>query len=209
MRPDQSGKARKGSLMSPENEVKEPNEEEQGKSSLREWLDFFVYLIIVAGCCLLFIKFVAVRSVVIGHSMNPLLHDQDNLIVEKVSYYFRDPERFDIIVFKVSEDSKEHFIKRIIGLPGETVQIKDGCVYINGELLTDDVYGRDPIDEAYTAARPVTLGEDEYFVMGDNRNNSKDSRSVEVGPVHRSQFLGRAWFRFWPFKSAGIVSHRN
>ena len=183
------------------------NQEEQPeKSKVREAVDFIVYLLVVAGCCLLFIKFVAVRSVVIGHSMNPLLHDKDNLIVEKVSYYFRDPARFDIIVFRIPGDSKEHFIKRIIGLPGETVQIKDGAVYINGELLSEDIYGKDPIRLGYTASQPVTLGEDEYFVMGDNRNNSKDSRSAEIGPVKKSQFLGRAWFRFWPFKSTGLLT---
>ena len=140
----------------------------------------------------------AVRSVVEGVSMVPTLRHQDNLILEKVSYYFHDPERFDIIVFELESDPGTHYIKRVIGLPGETVQILDGYVYINGSKLEEDVYCSQPIERAYSAKDPITLGPDEFFVLGDNRNNSKDSRSVSVGPVHRSQILGRAFLRFWP-----------
>ena len=175
-------------------ETREENRKRIGK----EILSYVLWMAAVVLICLLFIRYVAVRSVVEGNSMNPTLNDGDNLIVEKVSYYFHQPERFDVIVFKVKHEPNTFFVKRIIGLPGETVQIIDGYVYINGTKLEEDVYGNDVIRNAYTAANPVTLKEDEFFVMGDNRNNSNDSRSVTVGPVNREQFLGHACFRFWP-----------
>ena len=99
-------------------------------------------------------------------------------------------------------------IKRIIGLPGETVQIdENGNIYINGELLEEN-YGAETIQNPGRAANPITLGDDEYFVMGDNRNNSKDSRSEEVGNVKRSQIIGRAWLRIWPLNKFGLLKHQ-
>ena len=108
------------------------------------------------------------------------------------------------MVFLEDPSDKTYYIKRIIGLPGETVQIIGENIYINGELLEED-YGYEPILRAGRAANKITLGEDEYFVMGDNRNNSKDSRREEVGNVKRSQFMGKAIFRLWPFSKIGSV----
>ena len=99
-----------------------------------------------------------------------------------------------------------YYIKRIIGLPGETVQIVDGYIYINGKQL-DEHYGNEIIEEAGMAAEPVTLGEDEYFVMGDNRNNSQDSRVSDVGAIHRDELMGRAWIRIWPLDQFGVIKH--
>ena len=93
--------------------------------------------------------------------------------------------------------SGRYYTKRIIGLPGETVQIKDGWVYINGQKLEDDV-GAEPIAEARQAAEPITLGEDEYFVLGDNRNFSSDSRDPDVGNIRRDEIIGKIWIRLWP-----------
>ena len=178
--------------------VKKEKKPEVKKPFWRELLEYVIMIASVVVITLLFTRFIAVRSVVDGNSMNPLLHDQDNLIVEKVSYYFHDPERFDIIVFKLKNENT-HYIKRIIGLPGETVQVIDGYVYVNGEKLEDDIYGNEVMENAYRAKDPIVLGENEYFVLGDNRNHSNDSRSI--GPVSRSQFLGKAWVRFWPLNA--------
>lgn len=142
--------------------------------------------------------------------MEPTLYNGDNLIVDKISYRFRDPERFDIIVFPFQYKEKTYYIKRIIGLPGETVQIDDkGNIYIDGEVLTEG-YGREVIrPEAVGLARePILLGEDEYFVMGDNRNNSSDSRTEIVGNIKRKDIIGRAWLRLWPFSRFGILRHQ-
>ena len=96
----------------------------------------------------------------------------------------------------------------ILGLPGETVQIdENGKIYINGEVLEEN-YGAETIRSAGRASKPITLGEDEYFVMGDNRNNSKDSRSEDVGNVSRSQIIGRAWVRIWPLSKIGVLKHQ-
>ena len=188
-----------------ETEIKQ---EKKKKSLGRELLSLVGYLVIVLIATFLIVKFVGVRTEVIGTSMTPTLQDGDNLIVEKVTYYFRDPQRYDIIVFPYPEDPSRHYIKRIIGLPGETVQIIDGYVYINGELL-DEHYGNAVMNNAGIAAEPITLGEDEYFVLGDNRNNSEDSRYAAVGNIKRSQIDGRAWLRIWPFSpQSSYVLHK-
>ena len=174
------------------------------QTEIRAVFEIILYFALVACITFLIIHFVGQRTVVNGVSMQPTLSDGDNLIVDKLSYRFHDPDRFDIIVFH-QEDGR-YFIKRIIGLPGETVQILDGSVYINGEKL-EEHYGNEVMEEAGIAAEPVTLGVDEYFVLGDNRNNSKDSRSVDVGVVHGKDFVGRAWIRIWPFEKIGWIRH--
>ena len=174
------------------------------QTEIRAVFEIILYFALVACITFLIIHFVGQRRVVNGVSMQPTLSDGDNLIVDKLSYRFHDPDRFDIIVFP-QEDGR-YFIKRIIGLPGATVQILDGSVYINGEKL-EEHYGNEVMEEAGIAAEPVTLGVDEYFVLGDNRNNSKDSRSVDVGVVHGKDFVGRAWIRIWPFEKIGWIRH--
>lgn len=177
------------------------------KSVGRELLSLLGYLAVVLVITYVIVNFVGVRTEVIGTSMTPTLADGDQLIVEKVSYYFNEPKRYDIIVFPYPEEPDKHYIKRIIGLPGETVQIIDGYVYINGELL-DEHYGNEVMNNAGIASDPIVLGEDEYFVLGDNRNNSEDSRYAAVGNIKRSDIDGRAWVRIWPFDSFGILKHR-
>lgn len=192
-----------------EEKILEHNEEEtpeEERSVLREVMSFLLYIVIVAGCCYFIITFVGQRTVVSGTSMVPTLQDKDNLITDKLSYRFRDPERYDIIVLRV-ESQHENFIKRVIGLPGETVQIIGGRVYINGELLESDVYGNELMVNPGRAFQPITLGEDEYFVLGDNRNGSADSRIEEVGNVARSRIVGRAFVRIWPLSQFGLLKH--
>lgn len=177
------------------------------KSVGRELLSLLGYLAVVLVVTFVIVNYVGVRTEVVGTSMTPTLENGDQLIVEKVSYYFTEPQRYDIIVFPYPEDPKKHYIKRIIGLPGETVQIIDGYVYINGELL-DEHYGNEVMNNAGVASEPVVLGDDEYFVLGDNRNNSEDSRYAAVGNIKRSDISGRAWLRIWPFDSFGLLKHQ-
>ncbi|MBP5254021.1 MAG: signal peptidase I [Lachnospiraceae bacterium] len=191
----------------PGEDPEEAETPEKKKSKTSGIIKDLIEIALIILAAFLFVKFIAVRSVVDGDSMNPMLHDGDNLMLEKVSYYFHGPERFDIIVFELKDDPGTHYIKRVIGLPGETVQIIDGYVYINDEKLDSDVYGNEIIKEAYLARRPITLGEDEYFVMGDNRNNSTDSRLKSCGNVMKSQIVGKAFVRFWPFSAFGLLSH--
>ncbi len=181
--------------------------EENGKGLLRELLGMLIYIGVVLGVTFLIITFVGQRTHVSGSSMENTLSDGDQLIVDKITYRFRDPERFDIIVFPFYYEENIYYIKRIIGLPGETVQITDGVIYINGEPLTES-YGREVIKNPGVAAEPITLGEDEYFVLGDNRNQSSDSRDPSVGLIHRDEIVGKAWLRIWPLSSFGILKHQ-
>lgn len=169
-----------------------------------------LYLLGVLCLTWLVITFVGQRTEVDGSSMEPMLSNGDNLIVDKISYHFRDPQRYDIIVFPFKYQENTYYIKRIIGLPGETVQIDEqGNIYINGEILPEN-YGREIIraDTLGIAVNPVVLGEDEYFVMGDNRNNSTDSRTEIVGNIKRDDIIGRAWVRIWPLNKIGILKHQ-
>lgn len=181
--------------------------EERESSILRELGGWILYILIIIGLTYLIITFVGQRTRVSGSSMETTLHNGDNLIVDKLSYRFRDPKRYDIIVFPYKYEENTYYIKRIIGMPGETLQIKDGYVYIDGEKLTSDIYGNELIEDPQTAEDLVTLGEDEYFVMGDNRNHSMDSRDPSVGVLKKSDLMGRAWVRIYPFNNVGVIRH--
>lgn len=155
----------------------------------------------------LIITYVGQRTQVKGASMECTLYDEDTLIVDKISYRFSDPERFDIIVFPYLYKAETYYIKRIIGLPGETVRIDlEGNIFITPvgetkeELLLES-YGKEIMQYPGLAIDPVVLGEDEYFVLGDNRNNSSDSRSADVGNIKREDIIGKAWLRIWPLES--------
>ena len=137
-----------------------------------------------------------------GASMEPNFHDREYLIIDELSYRFNLPQRGDIIVFRYPLDPQEYFIKRVIGLPGEKVEVKNGKVYIynlenpdglalNEPYLADSLETYDNSDKGI-----IELKKDEYYVMGDNRTASKDSRSF--GPVNRSFVTGRVMFRGWP-----------
>ena len=181
---------------------------ETKNAALKEFLSYVVWLLGVWITVQLIIHFVGTFSVVDGDSMQPTLHDKEYLWVDKLSYHFSEPERFDIVIFPIMYRGREsHFVKRIIGLPGETVYIDEsGVIYINGEVLDED-YGKEVIAEynRYRAKEPLTLGEDEYFVMGDNRNHSSDSRVESVGNIERSRIIGKAVVRLWPFNKIGMV----
>lgn len=178
------------------------------KKFLKEILSTSLYLLTVLVVTYLIVHYVGQRTEVIGSSMETTLSDGDNLIVDKISYRFRDPKRFDIVVFPFQYEKGTYYIKRIIGMPGETVQIDwDGVIYINGEAL-EESYGREVIKTPGLAATQIVLGNDEYFVMGDNRNNSLDSRDASVGNIRRKDLLGRAWMRIWPLSKFEILAHQ-
>lgn len=172
----------------------------------REVFGWIVYLCIIVGVTYLIITYVGQRTRVSGESMENTLHDGDNLIVDKISYRFRDPERYEIVVFPYHYEKDTYYIKRIIGLPGETVQIIDGYVYINNQKL-DEHYGKEVMKSAGIAEEPIVLGEDEYFVLGDNRNASSDSREPSVGVIKKDELIGRAFLRIWPLEDIGVIPH--
>lgn len=186
--------------------IQQPEEEATGRcgtgSIFRMVRSLLICAVIAVAAGILITKFIANHTTVEGSSMEPALEDGDNLIVEKVSYLLGDPGRFDIIVFEQSENV--NYIKRIIGLPGERVRIKEGKIYINDTPIPDS-YGNGALKDGGLAENTVTLGSDEYFVLGDNRNSSEDSRARNVGSVKESQIIGKAWFRVTPIQQFGFL----
>lgn len=176
------------------------------EKKLKKIIKISLYLFSIVIAANLVVKYVGRRIIVEGSSMEPTLNNQDNLIVEKVTYLFNDPERFDIIVIPARFQTDIKYIKRIIGLPGETVYINEnGYIYID-DVLLEETYGKEIIlnENRGLAAEKILLGEDEYFVLGDNRNDSLDSRNPAVGKVHRSEIAGHAFLRIWPLSEIKI-----
>lgn len=174
---------------------------------LKELLETSLYILAVLAVSLFIVTFIGQRTVVDGSSMYPTLNDGDNLVVDKLSYRFDDPERFDVIVLRY--DKRVYYVKRVIGLPGETVKIEeDGSILIDGEVLEEN-YGYEVIKPELRgrAKEEITLGEDEYFVMGDNRNNSSDSRFADVGNIKKKNILGKAILRIFPFDEITTIKH--
>ena len=189
-----------------DSQAQTPRETEMTKeepSKAKEALSLVLYVLVVFAITFFILHFVGQRTEVSGSSMEDTLSDGDNLIMDKLTYHFTDPKRFDVVIFPV--DDETYYIKRVIGLPGETVRIDEaGNIYINDVVLEED-YGLATITDPGRAIEPVTLGEDEYFVMGDNRNASLDSRFEEVGNIERSRIVGRAWLRIYPFNEITFI----
>lgn len=184
---------------------KKEAEKPENINIVKELLSLVVYIGIVILICYFVINYVGCRSRVDGDSMNSTLQDEDNLWVDKLTYRFKAPERFDVIIFKYDENTT--YVKRIIGLPGETVRIdENGNIYINGEILEEN-YGLETISiqNIGRAGQDVTLGEGEYFVLGDNRNNSSDSRWSGVGNVSIDDIVGKVVLRIYPLSKIGLI----
>lgn len=153
----------------------------------------------VIGLAYFIINFALEKTTMLGDSMDITLQADDKIIINKLAYKFGKPKRFDVIVFKQSGEEHSYYnIKRVIGLPGETVKIKEGYVYINDELLEEPMI-TDPILIGGLADDIITLEENEYFVLGDNRNNSEDSRFANIANVVFDDIIGKAWLRLKPF----------
>lgn len=172
----------------------------QKKNKINPNLIKDIFEMIVGSVIAVFLAFVIVFSIgmrtsVVGDSMEPVLHNGQEILMNKVVYRLSSPKRGDVIVFLPNGNQNSHYyVKRIVGLPGEKVQIKDGNVYINGALLEEDEIF-DNIVDAGIAQNGLELATDEFFVLGDNRNSSEDSRSGNVGAVKRETIIGKAWFR--------------
>lgn len=141
------------------------------------------------------------QAFVSGHSMEPTLQSNDLVLVDAISYDFFAPKRMDIVVFERADHTES--IKRIVGLPNETLIIQNGRIYIDGTLLDAKEIGN--ISLAGIAERPIELQDNEYFLLGDNADASEDSRFSNVGNVKRAQIIGKVWFRLKPFRSFGLI----
>lgn len=191
--------------MNEENLEEVPEEKQKKKRSPVSYvIELTVYVALILICIFWVPEHVIQRTVVNGESMENTLYTGESLLVEKVSYHFHDPERYDIIVFyPKGRDEEEYYVKRVYGLPGETVQIIDNQIYINNEVIEDE-YAKNEMDDPGIAEEPITLGEDEYFVLGDNRKVSLDSRDSDLGPIKEKNIAGRVILRIWPLKQFGV-----
>ncbi len=174
----------------------------KSSNAVKTILEVGLFILAVLVIALIMSRFVVERVRVRNHSMEETLMPDDSVMIDKISYRFHDPERFDIIVFR-QNGTQEELIKRIIGLPHETVQIVDGKFLIDGEEI-DDVEGLDAPEDAGLAASPVELSVGEYFVVGDNREESIDSRYDQVGIVPSTKITGRMFMRIYPFNKIKI-----
>ena len=161
---------------------------------LKEIFSWIIEIAIVLMMAFVLVYFIGMRTSVVGQSMSETLENGDQILVNRFMYKVIGPKANDVIVFLPNGNEKSHYyVKRVIGVPGDTVQIKDGRIYVNGTEFTEkaDVAA---IEDAGLAADAVTLGDDEYFVLGDNRNNSEDSRYANIGNIKREYIIGKAWF---------------
>lgn len=163
---------------------------------VKEIFEMIFSTFVVIFIALAITYFVGMRTSVIGDSMEPALYNGQEILINRFIYNFTSPKRGDIIVFLPNGNQKTHYyVKRVVALPGETVQIIGGRVYINGEMLEENE-DFDKIVNPGIAENEITLGVDEYFVLGDSRNNGEDSRSGNIGAISKDNIIGQAWFRF-------------
>ncbi len=161
---------------------------------LKEIVSWVVEIAIVLMMAFVLVYFIGMRTSVVGQSMTETLENGDQILVNRFVYKIIGPKANDVIVFLPNGNEKSHYyVKRVVGVPGDTVQIKDGKVYVNGKEFTEKIEVA-AIEDAGLAEDAVTLGDDEYFVLGDNRNNSEDSRYANIGSIKKEYIIGKAWF---------------
>ncbi len=178
--------------------------QEPEESAIQNLVNWIVDIVVVIAFACYLVYCVGSRVEVSGSSMNPVLNSGDVVLMNRIAYDLGTPNRFDIAVFE--KENSSYNIKRIIGLPGETVQIKDNLVYIDGKPLdADDSLGLATI--AGVAEYPIELGEDEYFLLGDNRESSEDSRFAGIGNIKRDQLTGKVWLKFQPIEELGLIKY--
>lgn len=185
-----------------------------GKETKRFGIDFeiiqkiLVWIFQIAIVCV--VAFVLVwyfgqKVSCVGDSMRPVIHNADQILVNRIVYNASSPKRNDVIVFKPNGNENSHYyIKRIIGLPGETIEIKEGKIYINGKKISEKIETTE-LEDAGIASDPLKLGGNEYFVLGDNRKSSEDSRMADIGAVKKSEIYGKVWLVLSPGKNFGFI----
>ena len=167
------------------------------RENRRELIGTILYVIIICAFAFVVLRYVGQRTVVRGHSMDPTLNDGENLIMDKFTYHFSDPERYDIVICRYPGRGDTNFVKRVVGLPGDTVELRDGYLYINGEKQEEPYINDEYRSGWLNEFSAYTVPEGEYFVMGDHRNNSNDSRSI--GPIGRDYIIGHVRTVVFPF----------
>ena len=170
--------------------------------------EVFIWIAEIAITVLLaftIVYFSGFRTSAVGQSMAGTIYSGDTVLVNRFVYLVSDPKTNDIIVFRPNGNEKSHlYMKRVIAGPGDTVQIKQGVVYVNDQVFSESIEAPS-MEEAGIAAEPIKLGADEFFVLGDNRNNSEDSRFANIGNIKKEHIIGKVWFRISSMKEFGFL----
>ncbi len=170
---------------------------------------WIVEIALVVALAYLIVNYALEKTTMLGESMETTLKDQDKIIINKFAYKFSKPERFDIVVFKQTNKEHSYFnIKRIIGLPGETIQIENGKIYVGGKIIEEPIV-TEAMHNSGLAAEEMKLDDNEYFVLGDNRNNSEDSRFANIGNILFDDIIGKAWIRTNDFDFVNNINKKN
>ncbi len=190
-------------------EMREDGTISEAVQVITETLPYVCGWLVKIGVVLLFafayVWFFGQKVSTVGDSMKPVLNNGDMVLVNRIVYNAMTPRRGDVVVFRPKGNKNSHYyIKRVVGLPGEKVEIIENSIFIDGERLEEE-YETSDIPDVGIASDGVTLGENEYFVLGDDRENSEDSRSADVGNVKRRDIYGKAWFVSSPMKHIGFI----
>lgn len=175
----------------------------QGVGSVVLFVVEIVQIFVIAAAIIIPVRYFLIQPFIVkGASMEPNFYDSEYLIIDEVTYRFREIERGEIVVFRPPNEASQHYIKRVIGLPGETIEVKDGGIFIYNKEFPNGTMLREDYIENYTQGHQrVVLGLDEYYLLGDNRDHSLDSR--KIGPIKKSAIVGRVWIRGLPFDRIG------
>lgn len=172
---------------------------------VKEVLTWTIEILMTLLLAFTFVYFIGLRTSVVGQSMAETLNGGDEILVNRFVYKVTDPKVNDIIVFLPNGNEKSHYyVKRVVALPGDTVLIQKGQLYVNGKPFEEEV-DVSPMEDAGLAAEEITVGDNEFFVLGDNRNNSEDSRFANIGSIKKEHIIGKAWFRVAPWGDFGFL----
>ena len=171
----------------------------------KEVMSWVIECAIVIFIAYTLVTFFGCRTTVVGNAMNDTLTNEEQILVNRFVYNVSSPKQGDVIAFLPNGNEKSHYyVRRVIACPGDTIQIKEGVVYVNGEAYQEKITVAS-IEDAGVASEEIKLGDDEYFVLGDNRNNSEDSRLANIGNVKKSYIIGKAWFYFKSIGNMGFI----
>lgn len=171
----------------------------------KEVMSWVIECAIVIFIAYTLVTFFGCRTTVVGNAMNDTLTNEEQILVNRFVYNVSSPKQGDVIAFLPNGNEKSHYyVRRVVACPGDTIQIKEGVVYVNGEAYQEKITVAS-IEDAGVASEEIKLGDDEYFVLGDNRNNSEDSRLANIGNVKKSYIIGKAWFYFKSIGNMGFI----